>query len=174
MRWYMFLFSFCCCEEKRREKKNSSKPAWGGTDSLHLPCWICHQGTSGQELMPEAWSQKLGLWKGHGLAYFLCCTQLLFLYNHGPRHGTAHSGPGLPTSVETNRMLQGPQTCPQASLPEVVTHQVSFPFSRCLLTVSNWQRQRSTVSIWDFFPKAAMVIHCYQRHQPSALEAEPG
>lgn len=148
MRWYLILFGFCCCEEG---KKNSSKPTWGGKGWLHLPCWVCHQGTWGQEPMPAAWSQELGLWREvtswltsfAGLSYFPYTTMDL---------GMALPTVGLafPHGLVINRMLQGPQTCSQASLTELMTPQRSFPFSRSLLFVSSWQRLRSTVSIWDF------------------------
>lgn len=131
-------------EEKKRTVQNKL-----GEEQIR---YIFHAESAIKERQDRSRCQKPGVrnWGCEEAMAWLTSFAVLsyfFLYNHGPRHGTAHSGSGLPTSVVINRMLQGPETCPQASLPEVVTHQVSFPLSRCLLTVSSWQRQRSTVSI---------------------------
>lgn len=145
--WFLLLW--------RRKKKNSSKPTWGGKGWLHLPCWVCHQGTWGQEPMPAAWSQELGLWREvtswltsfAGLSYFPYTTMDL---------GMARPTVGLafPHGLVINRMLQGPQTCSQASLTELMTPQRSFPFSRSLVCVKLAKTKEHSIYL-RFFPRQA-------------------
>lgn len=128
---YLSQFAFCCCN-------NTMTKSNFGEERVYLGLWVTahpqpaipRQGLKARKNLEAGNKQWPWAKAAYGLAPRLTFSSPSFIAQaHLPKDGTTHSGLGTPRSIIVQD--DAPQTCPRASLAEVIP-QLGLPPPRCV------------------------------------------